>query len=157
MIIAFSLLDIAVTVWKISRTFSLRVSGNFPWLHLETSEVYRKREKIDSDAVWYMNYILVPLMAVYLWWALHSRGYVVRNYYSFLLETSVAFIAIFGFIMMTPQLYINYKLKSIEHLNWRGLVYRFINTLLDDLFAFMVAMPTLRRLMYFRDGKLLLT
>ncbi len=54
--------------------------------------------------------------------------------------------------MMTPQLYINYCLKSVEHLNWRGLIYRFINTLLDDLFAFMVTMPMLRRLMYFRDG-----
>lgn len=99
-----------------------------------------------------MNYLLVPLMAAYLWWALHSRGYSIRNWYSFLLETAVAFIAVFGFIMMTPQLYINYKLKSVEHLNWRGLIYRFINTLLDDLFAFMVTMPMLRRLMYFRDG-----
>ena len=53
---------------------------------------------------------------------------------------------------MTPQLYINYKLKSVDHLNWKGLIYRFINTIIDDLFAFMVTMPALRRAMYFRDG-----
>lgn len=99
-----------------------------------------------------MNYLLVPLSILYFGWSLHSRGWVVRSVYTFLLENAVAFIAIFGFIMMTPQLYINYQLKSVEHLNWRGLIYRFINTILDDLFAFMVTIPTLRRLMYFRDG-----
>jgi len=31
-----------------------------------------------------------------------------------------------GFIRMTPQLYINYKLKSVDHLPWRTLIYRFI-------------------------------
>lgn len=78
MVIGFSLLDIAVTLWKISRTFSLKFGGGFPWMHLETSELYRGREKIDSEAVWYMNYLLIPLMCGYLWWALHSRGYVVK-------------------------------------------------------------------------------
>jgi uncharacterized protein with PQ loop repeat len=73
--------------------------------------------------------------------------------YSFILETLVAFVAIFGFIIMTPQIYINYKLKSVDHLNWRTLIYKFITTILDDLFAFMITMPWLRRLMYFRDGK----
>ena len=99
-----------------------------------------------------MNYLLIPLMFLYLGYSLYSKNFIIKNYYIFFLETSVAFIAIFGFIMMTPQLYINYKLKSVEHLNWKGLVYRFINTLLDDLFAFMVTMPMMRRLMYFRDG-----
>ena len=27
----------------------------------------------------------------------------------------------FGFIMMCPQLYLNYKLKSVAHLPWRSL------------------------------------
>ena len=93
-------------------------------------------------------------MVVYVWWSLYSKNYIVRSYYTFFLETSVAFIAIFGFIMMTPQLYLNYRLKSVDHLNWRGLVYKFINTLLDDFFAVMVTMPMMRRLMYFRDGTL---
>lgn len=152
MIIGFSLLDIAVTVWKISRTFTIRLSNSFPFVRLETTELYKKREEIDSQAVWYMNYLLVPLMAIYLGYSLYSKNFIIKSYYIFFLETSVAFIAIFGFIMMTPQLYINYKLKSVEHLNWKALIYRFINTLLDDLFAFMVTMPMMRRLMYFRDG-----
>ena len=99
-----------------------------------------------------MNYALFPLMAIYLFYALYKRNWLIKSYYKFILETAVAFIALFGFILMTPQLYINYKLKSVDHLNWRGLIYRFITTIIDDLFAFMVTMPPLRRIMYFRDG-----
>ena len=33
-----------------------------------------------------------------------------------------------GFIMMTPQLFINYKLKSVAHLPWRMLTYKALNT-----------------------------
>ena len=59
-----------------------------------------------------------------------------------------------GFIMMTPQLFINYKLKSVAHLPWRMMTYKALNTFIDDLFAFVIKMPTLYRLGCFRDGKL---
>lgn len=52
----------------------------------------------------------------------------------------------FGFVLMTPQLYINYKLKSVAHLPWRFLCYRSLNTVIDDLFAFVIRMPTMHRL-----------
>ena len=155
LILFFNFLDILVTLWKITRTYSLNFSLQFPFIRVTTSELYKQREKIDGNAVWYMNYLLVPLMALYLIYALYRRNWTVIYYYRFALETAVAFIAIFGFILMTPQLYINYKLKSVEHLNWRGLIYRFVTTIIDDVFAFMVTMPMLRRLMYFRDGSYL--
>ena len=53
---------------------------------------------------------------------------------------------------MTPQLFINYKLKSVAHLPWRMLTYKALNTFIDDLFAFVIKMPTLYRLGVFRDG-----
>jgi hypothetical protein len=57
-----------------------------------------------------------------------------------------------GFIMMTPQLFINYKLKSVAHLPWRGMVYKALNTFMDDIFAFIITMPLMHRLACFRDG-----
>ena len=54
--------------------------------------------------------------------------------------------------MMTPQLFINYKMKSVAHLPWRMLTYKALNTFIDDLFAFVIKMPTLYRLGCFRDG-----
>lgn len=54
---------------------------------------------------------------------------------------------------MCPQLFINYKLQSVAHLPWRQMTYKFLNTIIDDLFAFVVKMPLLHRLSVFRDGK----
>lgn len=45
----------------------------------------------------------------------------------------VGFIYVFGFVMMTPQLFINYKLKSVAHLPWRAMIYKSINTFIDDV------------------------
>lgn len=56
-----------------------------------------------------------------------------------------------GFIMMTPQLFINYKLKSVAHLPWRMLTYKALNTFIDDIFAFVIKMPTMYRLGCLRD------
>lgn len=58
-----------------------------------------------------------------------------------------------GFIMMTPQLFINYKMKSVAHLPWRMMTYKALNTFIDDIFAFVIKMPTLYRIGCFRDGK----
>lgn len=47
---------------------------------------------------------------------------------------------------MTPQLFINYKLKSVAHLPIRVMVYRSLNTFIDDLFAFIIRMPIMHRI-----------
>jgi len=52
---------------------------------------------------------------------------------------------------MTPQLFINYRLKSVAHLNWKFFMYKALNTFIDDLFAFIIKMPTLHRMSCFRD------
>lgn len=57
-----------------------------------------------------------------------------------------------GFITMTPQLFINYKLKSVAHLPWRMLTYKALNTFIDDLFAFVIKMPMMYRIGCLRDG-----
>ena len=58
--------------------------------------------------------------------------------------------------MMTPQLYINYRLKSVAHLPWRAMVYKSLNTFIDDLFAFVIKMPTMHRLSCLRDDVIFL-
>merc|ERR1712204_94275 len=53
--------------------------------------------------------------------------------------------------MGCPQLYMNYKMKSTAFLPWRMMCYKFLNTIIDDLFAFLIKMPTMHRLSCFRD------
>ena len=54
-------------------------------------------------------------------------------------------------MQMTPQIYINYRLKSTAHMPFKQLTYRFLTTIIDDLFAFVVKMPTMHRIASFRD------
>ena len=68
-----------------------------------------------------------------------------------MVSSLVGFVYAFGFILMTPQLFINYKLKSVAHLPWRAMVYKTLSTFIDDLFAFVIKMPTMHRLSCFRD------
>lgn len=56
-----------------------------------------------------------------------------------------------GFILMIPQLYINYKLKSVAHLPWRAMTYKTFTTFVDDIFAFMIEAPWAYRLATMRD------
>lgn len=88
-------------------------------------------------------HIVKDVIAVYLW------SHVAQSFWS-CSDGSRRLCA--GFIMMCPQLFINYKLKSVAHMPWRQMTYKFLNTIIDDLFAFVIKMPLLHRLSVFRDG-----
>ena len=45
----------------------------------------------------------------------------------------------------------SYRLKSVAHLPQRAYMYKFLTTIIDDLFAFVIKMPTLHRIAVFRD------
>mmetsp|Transcript_39291 Transcript_39291/g.45074 ORF Transcript_39291/g.45074 Transcript_39291/m.45074 type:complete len:203 (+) Transcript_39291:1379-1987(+) len=92
---------------------------------------------------------MYPLLACYVVYSIIYEEH--KGWYSFVINTLVGAVYVFGFITMTPQLYINYKLKSVEHLPWRALIYRFLNTIIDDLFSFIISMPTMHRISCFRD------
>merc|ERR1712146_430130 len=59
----------------------------------------------------------------------------------------------FGFINMFPQIFLNYKLKSVAHMPWRVMMYKAFNTFVDDAVAFggIFNMPLKHRLMTLRD------
>jgi len=57
---------------------------------------------------------------------------------------------------MVPQLIINYKLKSVAHMPMKTMTYKFLNTIVDDFFSFVIKMPFLHRLACFRDDVIFL-
>lgn len=73
------------------------------------------------------------------------------SWYSWTLNSMVNGVYAFGFLFMLPQLFINYKLKSVAALPWRAFMYKAFNTFIDDVFAFIITMPTAHRLACFRD------
>ncbi|VDL65789.1 unnamed protein product [Nippostrongylus brasiliensis] len=74
-----------------------------------------------------------------------------KSWYSWVLESMANGVYAFGFLFMLPQLFVNYKLKSVAHLPWRAFTYKAFNTFIDDLFAFIIVMPTAHRVACFRD------
>jgi uncharacterized protein with PQ loop repeat len=97
----------------------------------------------------YLFWLLVPLVVA---GAIYSLLYVPHtSLYSWVVHSAANGVYAFGFVFMLPQLFINYKLKSVAHLNIRAFAYKAFNTFIDDLFAFIVHMPTTHRLACFRD------
>jgi len=150
--IIFSLgISILINVWKLTRVCSLKFKSAFPFVSIVYQEAYTKSKTDDYDttAIKLMSLLLLPCFFGYTVYSFIYKTH--KGYYSFIIGTLAGGVYIFGFILMTPQLYINYKLKSVEHLPWRGLFYRFINTIIDDLFSFVIKMPIMHRIACFRD------
>jgi hypothetical protein len=103
----------------------------------------------DRIATRTLGAVLVPVVAAYTIYSLIREEHL--GWYSWLITSASSAVYALGFVLMTPQLFLNYKLKSVAHLPWRVLIYRFLNTFIDDLFAFIIRMPTLARISCFRD------
>ncbi|KAL5111431.1 Cleft lip and palate transmembrane protein 1-like protein [Taenia crassiceps] len=138
-----------IEFWKLCRmtklSFSLR-DGVFVG---QRSKEEEETDKLDAYFMWRLMYLMVPLCVL---GAVYSLLYMPhRSWQSWVLQTAVNGVYAFGFLLMTPQLFINYKLKSVANLPWRALTYKAFNTFIDDFFAFIIKMPTAHRVACFRD------
>jgi hypothetical protein len=103
----------------------------------------------DRIATRTLGVYLLPLVlgyTVYQWIYVPHIGW-----YSWLVTSASSAVYALGFVLMTPQLFLNFKLKSVAHLPWRVLIYKSLNTFIDDLFSFIIRMPTMARISCFRD------
>ncbi|CAI9763398.1 unnamed protein product [Fraxinus pennsylvanica] len=158
MILASSGIGCCIEFWKIGKAMHIEIdrSGKIPMLRFRDRESYAKNKTKEYDdlAMKYLSYILFFLVVCFSLYSLKYDRH--KSWYSFILSSLTSCVYMFGFIMMCPQLFINYKLKSVAHLPWRQMTYKFLNTIIDDLFAFVIKMPTLHRLSVFRDDLIFL-
>lgn len=150
-------IGLLIDFWKITKVMDVKldrenkVAGIFPRITMKDKSTYvQSSTKIYDDMAFrYLSWLLFPLLGCY---AVYSLMYVEhKGWYSFVLSMLYGFLLTFGFITMTPQLFINYKLKSVAHLPWRMLTYKALNTFIDDLFAFVIKMPMMYRIGCLRD------
>ncbi|KAE8669529.1 Transmembrane CLPTM1 family protein isoform 2 [Hibiscus syriacus] len=158
MILASSGIGCCIEFWKIGKAMHIEVdrSGKIPMLRFRDRDSYasNKTKEYDDIAMKYLSYVLFLLVACFSIYSLMYERH--KSWYSWILSSLTSCVYMFGFIMMCPQLFINYKLKSVAHLPWRQMTYKFLNTIIDDLFAFVIKMPTLHRLSVFRDDLIFL-
>jgi len=103
----------------------------------------------DRQATTLLGSLLLPFVIVYTIYSLVVQEH--AGWYSWLVTSASSAVYAFGFVLMTPQLFLNYKMKSVAHLPWNVLVYKSLNTFIDDLFSFIIRMPTMARISCFRD------
>ena len=142
---------IFIDLWKITKGYDVAVKRVWPFLTIKGKESHKEggTNQLDNIATKFLAKLLIPCMLAYSVYGLYAYEY--KSWYSWVIGTLASLIYTGGFIMMTPQLYINYKMKTVAHMPWKVLTYRALNTFIDDMFAFIIAMPMMHRLACFRD------
>ena len=162
MILAGQGFGILLEAWKITKMVNVVVGppgpdsrfSFLPYVILfedkhKLSETEKKTQEYDEIAFQYLYMAAIPLLLAYAVYSLVYDSH--KSWYSFVITTLVGSVYAYGFLMMVPSLYINYRLKSVAHIPSRAMTYKFLNTFIDDLFAFTIRMPTLHRLATLRD------
>lgn len=159
MILGSQGVGIVIELWKITTVVNVRLRPAPPGSVIpyrvsfedkhKLSDTEEKTKEYDEIAFKYMYMAGVPLLLAYAVYSLIYDTH--KSWYSYLLATLVGSVYAYGFLMMVPSLYINYRLKSVAHMPGKAMVYKFLNTFIDDLFAFTIKMPFLHRLSTFRD------
>uniref|UniRef100_A0AC11BE39 CLPTM1 like n=1 Tax=Ovis aries TaxID=9940 RepID=A0AC11BE39_SHEEP len=147
-----SMIGMSTKLWKVKKALKMTITwrGLRPTFQFGAcSESERRTEEYDAQAMKYLSYVLYPLCIGGAVYSLLNIKY--KSWYSWLINSFVNGVYAFGFLFMLPQLFVNYKMKSVAHLPWKAFTYKAFNTFIDDVFAFIITMPTSHRLACFRD------
>jgi len=146
-------ISVIIELWKLRKAMKVSLdfsAGIIPKIKFgETSNEEKKCLDYDSMAMKKLSYLLYPLCIAGAIYSLIYNTH--KSWYSWIVNCLVNGIYAFGFLFMTPQLFMNYKLKSVAHLPWKAFMYKAFNTFIDDVFAFIIKMPTSHRLACLRD------
>lgn len=130
-----------IEFWKLSKAWKMSSNCNQAIL----------TDEYDSTFMRYLsNFVLYPLLICGSAYSLVYSQH--KSWTSWAIESAANGVYAFGFLFMLPQLFINYKLKSVAHLPWKPFMYKAFNTFIDDLFALILtSIPTSHRVAAFRD------
>lgn len=115
-------MGILLEAWKITKTVDVRVrpAEANSWLPYKItfedkhklSQTEEKTKEYDEIAFRYLYMFAVPLLGAY---AIYSLVYDThKSWYSYVITTLVGSVYAYGFLMMVPSLYINYRLKVCQ-------------------------------------------
>ena len=156
LIILYSI-DSCVSLWKLSKIFVFRQritpsilrSLCIPHADLNKTMATSISSEYDKIAFKWLSALVFPAVVAYCGYSLVAVPQ--KGWISWVIDSLAGFGYGYGFILMTPQLFINYKLKSVAHLPWRSLMYRAVNTFIDDAFSVVITMPFIHKVSCFRD------
>lgn len=139
--------------WKLLKILRPSRKPEFPFVTwnnrlLETT-MEQNAASYDRIAMRYLAYMLYPIVSI---WSIYSLvNFKYQSWWSWLISNLANMVYTFGFISLCPQVYVNYRLKSVAHLPWKVFLYKLFTTFVDDAFAWLVDMPLKHKLMTLRD------
>ena len=118
-------MGILIEAWKITKVVDVRIRDAAPGSLIpykitfedkgQLSETEKKTQEYDEIAFRYLYLVAIPLLGAY---AIYSLVYDThKSWYSFVITTLVGSVYAYGFLMMVPSLYINYRLKVFPPLS----------------------------------------
>ncbi len=154
-IVGTQIAQVLIDLWKVWRVLRLWQSEKEGRQKKEESssshdvDISSQTEEWDAKGMRYLWFLLGPLVIV---WAVYSLiHHAHRSWYAWLIQSLANAVYAFGFLLMWPQVFLNYKLQSVAHLPWRALTYKIFSTFVDDLFAYLIQAPLMHRLATLRD------
>lgn len=93
-------------------------------------------DDIDKKGMFYLACFLYPLAVFWAGYNLYYYKY--KSFWSWLISSMADFAYSFGFINMMPQVFMNYKLKTVAYMPLRVLIYKMFQTFIDDVVAFFI-------------------
>lgn len=124
-------MGILIEAWKITKVVDVRIRDAAPGALIPykitfedkgaLSETEKKTQEYDEIAFQYLFYAAIPLLGAY---AVYSLVYDThKSWYSFVITTLVGSVYAYGFLMMVPSLYINYRLKVISPFTLQSILF----------------------------------
>ena len=143
------LLDLASLLLGASKIWTLATfSKRFPFIKVRKQ--YRgATDEADEAGMKLLYWALVPILTGYFIYQLFYGEF--SGVRSYLIHCASGAVYSFGFLAMLPQLYVNYKLKTVAAMSYSVLVYKIITTFIDDLYTFVTDLPLMYKIACLRD------
>eukprot|EP00747_Dinoflagellata_sp_TGD_P023406 gnl/TRDRNA2_/TRDRNA2_129779_c1_seq1.p1 gnl/TRDRNA2_/TRDRNA2_129779_c1~~gnl/TRDRNA2_/TRDRNA2_129779_c1_seq1.p1 ORF type:complete len:283 (+),score=52.19 gnl/TRDRNA2_/TRDRNA2_129779_c1_seq1:30-851(+) len=143
-------------LWKLGKLTTLRRSGSWPfvqWVNrggtTASLEELQDAQEAEVRCMRYLMLVLLPVIGGFSAYRLIRHQF--RSWYSWIVQSVAICAQAGGFVVMTPQVFMNYRFKTAEHLPWKALTYQAINTFIDDIFMLCIRMPEIQKYSVFRD------
>lgn len=142
----FQFASVATGFWKIMKM--VKLSKKFPFIKVR-KECRGETDEADAAGMKILYIAVLPMIVVYSIYQLKNGRY--RGIRHYFIHCATGAVYSFGFLAMLPQLYVNYKLKTVAGMSKSAFAYKFLNTFIDDLYTFVSKLPLMHKIACFRD------